>query len=451
MRWFCKAVGTGLIAAVILAGLRPSPAATYNVTVPPRADDAYEQAHYRLWMADGVPALRGVIVRQHGCGPGARKLGLEHADDIQWQALAAKWDCALLGTQLWAPQEDCTTWTMPDDGSAHAFLTALEELARQSGHPELKTVPWALWGHSGGAVWVLNMAYKHPERVLAVFARSGGLGATGRQYPRSRPPAPDSSPAAFDVPVLFCYGAKEHVEESRFYNGVAAALAVYETGRRHGAVWAVAAHPDSDHENGNSRLLAIRFFEAVFQRRLPAPTTAASSAVELPRLDRQLGWLADPASGNIEPSAVFQGRLVERSWLVDEATARAWQQFVASGTISDTTPPPAPHDVRIRRAENGALLTWSAVADIDSGIREFRIYRDGQQIGTVGGERIERWNPEGHFHAWNYSDQPLPESGLPAMRLLDRAAPRQAGAEYRVTTVNQAGLESPFSAAAVLQ
>lgn len=43
----------------------------------------------------------------------------------------------------------------------------------QSAHPELATVPWALWGHSGGGHWAGGMLLLHPERVAAAWLRSG--------------------------------------------------------------------------------------------------------------------------------------------------------------------------------------------------------------------------------------------------------------------------------------
>jgi pimeloyl-ACP methyl ester carboxylesterase len=60
----------------------------------------------------------------------------------------------------------------PRLGSDKSFLKALEEMSVQSGHPELNTVPWVLWGHSGGAIWSNVMTMLHPERVVAAFLRS---------------------------------------------------------------------------------------------------------------------------------------------------------------------------------------------------------------------------------------------------------------------------------------
>src|SRR4029077_4274589 len=52
---------------------------------------------YTLWIPDGVKTVRGVIVHQHGAGTPAAAAGATAAYDLHWQALAKKWDCALLG------------------------------------------------------------------------------------------------------------------------------------------------------------------------------------------------------------------------------------------------------------------------------------------------------------------------------------------------------------------
>src|SRR5690242_18516891 len=49
---------------------------------------------YRVWIPETAARLRGVIVHQHGCGFEANAAGATAADDLHWQALAAKWDCA---------------------------------------------------------------------------------------------------------------------------------------------------------------------------------------------------------------------------------------------------------------------------------------------------------------------------------------------------------------------
>src|SRR5207248_10529 len=52
---------------------------------------------YTIWIPNGVERLRGVIVHQHGAGTTASIEGSTASHDLHWQALAKKWDCALLG------------------------------------------------------------------------------------------------------------------------------------------------------------------------------------------------------------------------------------------------------------------------------------------------------------------------------------------------------------------
>jgi len=64
-------------------------------------------------------------------------------------------------------------WFDPRRGSEKTFLKALTDFAAKSGHPEIDKVPWALWGHSGGGIWSEVMTTLHPERVVAMWMRSG--------------------------------------------------------------------------------------------------------------------------------------------------------------------------------------------------------------------------------------------------------------------------------------
>src|SRR5712671_6682324 len=135
---------------------------------------------YTLWIPDGVTALRGIIVHQHGAGTTASIEGSTAACDLHWQALARKWDCALWGSSYHVQNEKIDIspgaselWFDPRRGAEKTFLRALSDFAVKSGHPEIDKVPWALWGHSGGGIWADVMAALHPDRVAAVWMRSG--------------------------------------------------------------------------------------------------------------------------------------------------------------------------------------------------------------------------------------------------------------------------------------
>ena len=63
---------------------------------PPRTNCTWASLT-NLWIPGGAPRLRCVIVHSHGGGGQASKGGETAAYDLHWQALAKKWDCALLG------------------------------------------------------------------------------------------------------------------------------------------------------------------------------------------------------------------------------------------------------------------------------------------------------------------------------------------------------------------
>jgi len=181
---------------------------------------------YTLWIPDGVTTLRAIIVHQHGAGTAASIEGSTAAYDLHWQALAKKWDCALLGPSYHVQNEKIDlspggseAWFDPGRGSEQTFLKALGEFAAKSGHAEIATVPWALWGHSGGGIWADVMSCLHPDRVAVAWLRSGSAAMfrTHPEFPQSHlTPTGNTSfgstsvPAAlYGIPMMCNPGAKE--------------------------------------------------------------------------------------------------------------------------------------------------------------------------------------------------------------------------------------------------
>jgi len=75
--------------------------------------------------------------------------------------------CALLGPSYeQTNKDDCAGWADPRNGSENRFLQALADLAKQSHHPELEMVPWALWGHSVARVGLEGCSYFIPIAPL---------------------------------------------------------------------------------------------------------------------------------------------------------------------------------------------------------------------------------------------------------------------------------------------
>lgn len=360
---------------------------------------------YHLWIPDDVDTLRGVIVHQHGCGPGASLGGRTAVDDLHWQELARRQQCALMGSS-YEPRRgaNCRLWCDARRGSAQRFEQALAAFADATSHAELASVPWCLWGHSGGGFWSSLMQTMYADRIVAIWLQSGtafGYWTSGEI------PAPEVTAAALQVPVMAVPGLKEKTHERfhRAWDGSAAMAAHYT---KQGAPFIkMTADPRTSHECGDSRYLAIPFFDFWLSHRI------------------------DHTSGVLKPVDQTQitlwNRLLEAKRL----------EFEQTGAVGDTTPPPAPTTAKATTLASGRIrIQWSARADFESGIREF--------VLSVGGKEIRRIpeRPTGRFgrplfQAMSYHD--TPEAPLP---VFETELDHPEDAELTIQTVNSVGLVS---------
>ena len=428
------ALSSGVFAADPLPPVTP-PYYSIHYEASDQAGELAMPVTYTLWIPEGVRTLRGVIVHQHGCGKGSGVTGQTAAYDLHWQALARKWDCALLGPayqQL--TDKDCRNWCDPRNGSDAAFQKALTYFAGESKHAELTAVPWCLWGHSGGGFWSSLMLTLHPGRIAAIFFRSGSAYAV---WERGEIPKPTLTPAVYEVPFLFIGGVKEAQDKSHGPARVGD-RAMLKAWREHEAPGGLASDPLSGHECGDSRYLAIAFFDACLAQRLPG---ADSRTQTLRPVQRDLGWLAEPGTDAARPAREFAGDKLAAHWLPDATFAKAWSAYNSTGRPADVTPPPSPKNVRL----NGeGELTWSAEADLESGLGGFLIERDGREIARLPEKPVGKLGTP-LFQGLNGGDTPL--IALPTMRFKDASASAGEKHEYAVRSVNAVGLASPASAA----
>lgn len=394
---------------------------------------------YRMWLPDGMKTVRGVIVHQHGCGVGSRKGAEPGARDLHWQALCKKWDCALLMPSYQQEEKDnCRLWCDPRNGSHKTFLKALADLATQSAHPELERAPWCLWGHSGGGFWSSLMQTMYPERIVAIWFRSGTAFEYWEKGEIAKPDIPD---AAMGIPMMCNPGAKEKGDK-RFNAAWTGAMAMFKAYRARGAPIGFAPDPRTSHETGDSRYLAIPFFDACLALRLPEPGSTSRS---LKPVDPSRSWLAPLLGEGARRAAEFSGNTAESVWLPNESFAGAWAQYVKTGATEDNTPPPAPKNVKAAANADGIEVTWDAEADFESGLTAFIIRRDGADLAQHP-EKPQNKFGRPLFQNMSYGDTPV--APLLDFRYTDKSAKPGEKHEYRVITVNSAGLKSAASSAA---
>lgn len=388
---------------------------------------------YTVWIPESLKSLRGVIVHQHGCGEGSCKSGLTGAFDLHWQALARRHDCALLAAAYEQPQRaDCQLWCDPRNGSAAAFLRALQDLGERSHHPELATVPWALWGHSGGGHWCGGMVMLHPNRVAAAWLRSGV------PLLEANPDRPDIKPhelpdAALRVPMMCNLGTKEGVtdQSGRFARVWPANQTFLKHVRGRGGLLGVAIDPLTSHECGNQRYLAIPWLDACLRLRLPA--RAGQPLRDMPDDDV---WLAKPTDVQAIPAEKFDGDRGLAAWLPNEAVAKQWMQYRKDTGVEDASPPPAPSHVQVR----GNRLLWRCRADPESGLAHFLIHCDGTLVARVPEKGRNRFGRP-VFQGLQYSDTPT----QPLVKMEYEIPASEESRRYRVIAVNTVGLKSKAS------
>lgn len=435
----------------------------FEVTYPPSTKEGELSlgVTYTLWLPEGVQKVRGVIVHQHGCGEGACKGGATAAYDLHWQALAKKWDHALLGPSYHQSEKDnCRLWSDPRNGSHKTFLRSLDEFATKAERPELAKAPWCLWGHSCGGFWASLMQTMYPERIVAIWFRSGTAFAT---WEKGEIPKPKIPHEAYGIPMMLNPGAKE--KGDKCFDG--AGTGSFDMFRAYGAKGApvgYAQDPRTAHECGDSRYLAIPFFDACLAIRLPVNNNQLGQGLLSRRWNDGTVRLRPVETRDYRDDQTITYRkgfevLLEfvwpekeaeylPSWVPNGAFLKLWDEYTKTGATNDTTPPSAPFNLRVAAKPEGAELTWDAEADFESGLAGFVIERDGQELAKLPEKSVGRFG-RALFQTMSYHDTPeKPKDGsLPEMRFVDTTAKAGVKHIYRIIAINSVGLRSsPASA-----
>ncbi len=375
----------------------------------------FDSARYSIFIPHEVERIRGVFVHQHGCTMEGR--GESTAYDIQYRAFAKKWGLAVVGPDLYSASGNCFNWRDPESGSAAALIRALDEVGDASGHPELSTAPWLLWGHSGGGYWALGMLRDYPERTIAVFG-----------YSPAFDPQWDYPAAALKVPVMMRHAGKDGDECCWMTS-----INTFGKLRQDGGYASIAYTPGQNHNYSFVRYMAIPFYEAVMTQRFPEGNSSG-----LHDMDASEAWLGDTVSLDTFRASEFTGRTDAMCWFPDRTVAEKWKEYVTTGTVADITPPTSPYDLRLTVKNNRMIeLVWKADADIESGIMRFDIFQDDRLIA--------RFPASGDYQRFDTNgDDAFPVSTLPPLKMeLSGIVADDEGLSISISTVNHFSLSSP--------
>ena len=309
-------------------------------------------AEYGVWIPSVEKPLQGVLVLQHGCTMEA--FGVTKPYDLQYQAFARKWRLAILETAL---HGDCHIWAHPESGSAAALVKVLALAGEKTGHPELATAPWLIWGHSGGGHWTLGMLRDYPERILAAVSYSAAFD-----------PQWDYSEAAGEVPVLLRHAGP--VDE--FALCMTTAKHTFDKLRAMDGPVSIVWNHGENHNLCHLREFMVPFFEAAMRERLPKKAGGPLRSVRGGKT-----WLGDTLTLKVFPEKGYKGDKGALCRFPDKASALAWQEFASTNGIADKTPPPAPRSISATVEDGLLVVRWKAEADPESGIDHFNIHVDG--------------------------------------------------------------------------
>ncbi|MCH2371985.1 MAG: hypothetical protein MK324_15845 [Pirellulales bacterium] len=207
---------------------------------------------------------------------------------------------------------------------------------------------------------------------------------------------------------------------------------MFQDYRSQGAPIAFTPDPATGHDTGDSRYLAIPFFDSTLAMRLPD-----TIGEPLKIIDQQNAYLASVESTDPTAASQFAGDPLKASWLPDKPFALKWSEFVKTGAVSDSTSPPEVNSLTTKRTDQGMLVRWEAEADFESGIQQFLILRNGKEIGRVPSV-LPKKPYRNLYQGKTYGDTPV--AGYSKTEFVDSSG--KVTDKYEVISINSVGLES---------
>jgi len=310
-------VVAGLLALVIaITGQVPQPSGATNQEISATAQGGAGAVDVEgtLLLPHAAVRVRAIIVvLQWG-------LGTWLYEDPSWRQLADDLRCGFLRLgvsnhggpadplELPVAQQAVRNASL---GGAEGVLRVLNELARDTGHAELRDAKLLFWGHSAAASFGTTFAAMHPTRTVAFV----------RYHSHLRGLPVDLATIA-RIPALIMAGEKDTGA------GVEDSETLWKSGRNLAAPWTFAIEPGGTHgsfeELKKANELALPWVAAVIEQRL------SKDGTDLRPVDETAGWLTSTTSGETAPAESFKGPKKEASWLPNEASLRGWR--VVTGT-----------------------------------------------------------------------------------------------------------------------
>jgi pimeloyl-ACP methyl ester carboxylesterase len=284
----------------------PDPAPVFGAELSAHEGISIQFGDFGLHVPANVNHVRGILVALGGPNTRGFALGTPFGAPLpateaslqelgaMFRNLAAERGLAILGSgRSGYPNNPATD---------QLLLEAIAQAATLTGRPDLLDAPLLLYGMSGGGPEAWGFTQRNPERVAALFLR----------VPPSAGPLTGQ---ALRVPAYMVLA-----ELDAFVNNTIL-TATFEAHRAAGAPWAMALEPGVPHHSLSpaQRDLTVDWMRAILPLGKAGPFRQNSP---------QVGWLGDPATGQIAPVRTFAGDRSAASWVPMRPLAAQWAAFI---------------------------------------------------------------------------------------------------------------------------
>lgn len=249
-----------------------------------------------ILLALGGPDTRGFADPSVSFGAPPAVTPSLQALGAMFRELAAERGLAILGSGRRGPQ-------YPNEpASDQRLLDGIAQAATLTGRAELLQAPLLLYGMSGGAPLATGFTQRNPERVAALFLK----------VPQTAGPLTGQ---ALRIPAYMILAELDAFVDNTMLT------TTFEAHRDAGAPWAMAVEPGVPHHSLSpaQRELTIAWMRAILPLGTAGPFRQTSP---------QVGWLGDPATGQIAPASAFAGDRSTASWFPTRPLAVQWAAFI---------------------------------------------------------------------------------------------------------------------------
>lgn len=259
----------------------------------------------KLWVPTGIKPVRGIFISGHGGGGGDSR---DFARDENIRAFAMRLGFGVAGLHNFPGRSAY-------EQGAKVFFNALEDFSEMGHHPELKNVPFVMYGSSNGGSTTYGFVNYAPERAICFVSNVSGGGS---------PEVPADE--ALKVPGVFIVGQFDALMGQR---GIDRIEALLKNARERDARWAWAVEMKG-HEDGASFDLYMKLVEQAVAVRYPADANPVAGPVKLKDIPEESGWLADQSTWDsgitkIYPYSEYPGDKSLAGWLINKDMAYVYR------------------------------------------------------------------------------------------------------------------------------